>query len=187
MKCAPGKMEIQNFLSKFSERLLDLPVAKKAPHAKCFHKDEDSLIVAKICHPLMIYCNYNNYEILQEVVTKFCEAVLQPRMQEYCESLEKFEKETFIDVYLEVISVDVVLTSEFTKVTVKINKPASKCTLHEVRKLKDRRKSISSVVQCLRLRYLRELSSAGAGIPCQLCGMDNWSLYSRCTTIPNNS
>ena len=58
-------------------------------------------------------------------------------MQEYCESLEKFEKVTFIDVYLKAIEASDVLSSEFTKMTVKINKPASECTLHEVRKLKD--------------------------------------------------
>ena len=58
-------------------------------------------------------------------------------MQEYCESLEKFEKATTVDVYLEAISAGVVLTSEFTKMTVKINKPTSECTLHEVRKLKE--------------------------------------------------
>ena len=129
------------FLDKFRDRLLDLPVSKKAPHAKFFHKNEDDLIMAKnmrkIFAILRRYCNYNNYEILQEVVRKFCEAVLQRRMQEYCESLEKFEKATYIDVYLKAISAGVVLTSEFTKMTVKINKPASECTLHEARKLKE--------------------------------------------------
>ena len=133
--------ENPTFLDKFRDRLLDLPVARKAPHAKFFHKNEDDLIMAKnmrkIFAILRRYCNYNNYEILQEVVRKFCEAVLQRRMQEYCQSLEKFEKATYIDVYLKAISAGVVLTSEFTKMTVKINKPTSECTLHEVRKLKE--------------------------------------------------
>ena len=133
--------ENPKFLVKFRDRLLDLSVAKKSPHAKFFHKNEDDLIMAKNMHKIFAilrrYCNYNNYEILREVVRKFCEAVLQRRMQEYCKSLEKFEKETFVDVYLEAISAGVVLTSEFTKMTVKINKPASECTLHEVRKLKE--------------------------------------------------
>ena len=130
-----------SFLDKFRDRLLDLPVTKKAPHARFFHKNEDDLIMAKnmrkIFAILRRYCNYNNYEILREVVRKFCEAVLQRRMQEYCESLEKFEKGTVIDVYLEAISAGVILTSEFTKMTLKINKPTSECTLHEVRKLKE--------------------------------------------------
>ena len=130
-----------SFLDKFRDRLLDLPVTKKAPHAKFFHKNEDDLIMAKnmrkIFAILRRYCNYNNYAVLREVVRKFCEAVLQRRMQEYCESLEKFEKATFIDVYLEAISASVILTSQFTKMTVKINKPASECTLHEIRKLKE--------------------------------------------------
>ena len=130
--------ENPSFLGKFRDRLLDLPVTKKAPHAKFFHKNEDDLIMAKNMHKIFAilrrYCNYNNYEILREVVRKFCEAVLQRRMQEYCESLEKFEKVTFIDVYLEAISAGVVLSEEFTKMVLIINKPTSECTLHEVRK-----------------------------------------------------
>ena len=68
-------------------------------------------------------------------------------MQEYCESLEKFEKATAIDVYLKAISAGVVLSSEFTKMVMIIDKPASVCTLHEVRKLKetiDERASLQS-------------------------------------------
>ena len=130
------------FLDKFRDRLLDLPVAKKAPHAKFFHKNEDDFLMAKnmqkVFAILRRYCNYNNYELLREVVRRFCEAVLQRRMQEYCESLENFEKVTFIDVYLKAISASVVLTSKFTKMTVKINKHASICTLHECRKLKEK-------------------------------------------------
>ena len=126
------------FLDKFRDRLLDLPVAKKAPHAKFFHKNEDDLIMAKnmrkIFAILRRYCNYNNYEILREVVRKFCEALLQQRMQEYCKSLEQFEKETFIDVYLKAISAGVILSEEFTKMVLIINKPTAECTLHEVRK-----------------------------------------------------
>ena len=58
-------------------------------------------------------------------------------MKEYCKSLEKFGKTTFIDVYLKAISTGVILSSESTKMVTIINKPASECTLHEVRKLKE--------------------------------------------------
>ena len=126
------------FLDKFRDRLLDLPVTKKAPHAKFFDKKLDEFLNAdtrKIFAILRRYCSYRNYAVLREVVRNFCKAVLQRRMQEYCESLEKFEKATFIDVYLEAIEASDVLSSEFTKMTVKINKPTSECTLHEVRKI----------------------------------------------------
>ena len=129
------------FLDKFRDRLLDLPVAQNAPHAKFFRESEDDFLTAKSMQKMFAilrrYCNYRNYGILREVVRKFCKAVLQRRMQEYCESLEKFEKGTVIDVYLEAISAGVILSSEFTKMTVKINKPTSECTLHEIRKLKE--------------------------------------------------
>ena len=129
------------FLKRFRDRLLDLPVAKKAPHTKFFDEKLDDFLRAKdmekIFAILRRYSSYRNYAVLREVVRKFCEAVLQQRMQEYCESLEEFEKATFIDVYLEAIEASEVLTSEFTKMTVKINKSAFECTLHEVRKLKE--------------------------------------------------
>ena len=129
------------FLKRFRDRLLDLPVAKKAPHTKFFHEKLDDLLNArsteKIFAIIRCYCSYRNYAVLQEVIRKFCKAVLQRRMQEYCESLESFEKATFINVYLEAIEASDILSSEFTKMTVKINKPSSQCTLHEVRKLKE--------------------------------------------------
>ena len=88
------------FLDKFHYCFLDLPITKKA-HAKFFDRKLDDFLNAdtrKILAILQCYCNYRNYAILQEVVRNFCEAVLQQRMQEYCESLEKFEKATFINV-----------------------------------------------------------------------------------------
>ena len=130
-----------SFLTNVVDSLLGFPVAQKAPHIKFFRESEDDFLAAKnmrkVFAILRRYCNYKNYAVLREVVMKFCEAVLQQRMQEYCESLEKFEKATFIDVYLEAIAAGVVLSEEFTKMTVKINKPVSECTLHEVRKLKE--------------------------------------------------
>ena len=129
------------FLKRFRDRLLDLPVAKKAPHTKFFRERLDDLLKAentnKIFAIIRCYCSYRNYAVLREVVRKFCEAVLQRRMQEYCESLEKFEKETAVDIYLVAIEASDILKTSFTKMTVKINKPASECTLHEIRKLKE--------------------------------------------------
>ena len=129
------------FLKRFRDRLLDLPVAKKAPHTKFFDEKLDDFLRAKdmekIFAILRRYCSYRNYAVLREVVRKFCEAVLQRRMQEYCEFLEKFEKETAVDIYLKAIEASDILKSSFTKMTMKINKPASECTLHEIRKLKE--------------------------------------------------
>ena len=130
-----------SFFKKFRDRLLDLPVAKKAPHTKFFDEKLDDFLTArnmeKIFAILRRYSSYRNYEILREVVRKFCEAILQRRMQEYCVSLEKFEKGTAVDIYLKAIEASDILKTSFTKMTVKINKPASKCTLHEIRKLKE--------------------------------------------------
>ena len=129
------------FLDRFRDRLLDLPVAKKAPHTKFFHKSEDDILMAKNMDKMFAilrrYCSYCNYEILQQVVIKFCGPLLQERMQKYCKSLEIFEKSTVINVYLEAISAGVVLSEEFTKMVMIIDKPPSVCTLYEIRKLKE--------------------------------------------------
>ena len=130
-----------SFLTTVVDCLLGLPVAQKAPHDRFFYKNEDDFLMARNMRKLFTilrrYCNYRNYEILKVMVMEFCEAVLQRRMQEYCESLEKFEKATVIDVYLKAISAGVVLASEFTKMVMIIDKRTSVCTLHEVRKLKE--------------------------------------------------
>ena len=131
----------QSFLDRFRDRLLSLPVAQKAPHTKFFRESEDEFLKAenmrKIFAILFRYCNYRNPEILQQLVRKFCEALLQRKMQEYCESLENFEKATTVDIYLVAISARESLSLAFTRMTMKINKPASVCTLHEIRMFKE--------------------------------------------------
>ena len=106
-----------------------------------FVKSEDEFLEAKTMLKLFAilnrYVSYRNYEILQHIVKKFCGAALQQKMQEYCQSLETFEMATAIDIYLTAISACPELSLAFIKMAVKINKPASLCTLHEVRKLKD--------------------------------------------------
>ena len=133
--------ENPKFLDKFRDRLLGLPVAQKAIHAKFFNDNEDKILEArnmrKIFAILVRYCNYRNPEILRELVRKFCEAVLQGKMQEYLHSLERFEKATTVDVFLVAISARKSLSLAFTRMTVKINKPPSVCTLHEIRMFKE--------------------------------------------------
>ena len=130
-----------SFLDRFCSRLLGLSVAQKATHVKFFRESEDEILEAKSIRKVFAilsrYVSYRNYEILQHIIKKFCGAVLQQKMQEYCQSLEEFEKATAIDIYLAAISACPELSLAFIKMAVKINKPASVCTLHEVRKLKD--------------------------------------------------
>ena len=133
--------EDPTFLDRFLDRLLALPVAKKATHVKFFRESEDDFLEAKnmrkIIAILTRYCTYRNYEIIQHVVKKFCEAMLQWKMQQYCQALVLFEKATTVDIYLLAISAGQKLYSAFTQMTVKMNKPSSICTLYEVRKFKE--------------------------------------------------
>ena len=129
------------FFDKFRDHLLDLPVAKKVVHNKFLRDSEDEILEAKNIRKLFAilgrYCNYSNYEIILHLIKKFCEAALKSRMLHYRDSLIEFEKATTIDVYLCAISACQKMSEAFSKMAVKINKPASVCTLHEIRRLKE--------------------------------------------------
>jgi hypothetical protein len=87
-----------------------------------FHDNEDDFLLAMDMHKMFAilkhHFNYRNYEVLHEVVKKFGKPALRRRMDEYCKSLEPFEKETRIDIYLRAISAGV-LWKEFSKMTMK--------------------------------------------------------------------
>ena len=131
----------RSFLSKFRKYLQFLPLARKAPHDKFFRESEKAIVAAENTREILAilyrYVNFRNYEILHKVIVRFCEVPLRERMKEYRESLEGFEKATTVDVYLTAIpeETDKELENAFSKMVVKIDKPASQCTLYEVRKL----------------------------------------------------
>ena len=140
-----GELEKQDkrFLKRFRRYLLLLPVAKKATHVKFFHENEKCISAAEntsdILNILCRYIDYRNYEILLQLVTSYCAAPLQESMQEYCRSLEGFEKATPIDIYLAAIpdEANEELGNAFSKMVVRIDKPASECTLYDIRKLNE--------------------------------------------------
>ena len=129
------------FLDKFRHHLLDLPVSKKAIHAKFFYESEDDILEAKNVKKLFAilgrYSNYSNYDILLHFIKKFCEAALKKRMLDYRDSLVKFEMATTIDIYLGAIKAGCTILKAFSQMVMKIDKPASVCTLHDIRVLKE--------------------------------------------------
>ena len=140
-----SKRESQDaeFIGKFRDHLLDLPVSKRPIHSKFFRENEDEILEAshipKLFAILGRYCNYSNYDIILIVVERFCETSLKTRMSSYRDSLEKFEMATTVDVYLCAISAhpEGEIWSQFSRMVLKINKPASECTLYQVRQLKE--------------------------------------------------
>ena len=135
-----SKRESQNaeFVGKFRDHLLDLPVSKRPIHSKFFRENEDEILEAsnipKMFAILGRYCNYSNYDIIFIVVERFCETSLKTRMLSYRDSLEKFEMATTVDVYLCAISAhpESKLFKGFAKMVLKINKSIYVCTLHEI-------------------------------------------------------
>ena len=131
-----------DFFDKFRDHLLDLPVAKKPIHVRFFIRKEDEIMEAKTIFKIFIilgrYCNYSNYEIIFHIVKRFCHE-LKGRMERYRSSLTIFEKATTVDVYLCAISARPggEISQGFIRMTMKINKPPSECTLYEIRELKE--------------------------------------------------
>ena len=133
----------QSFLKLFRCYLLALPVSKKASHVKFFQQHRREILQARdidvICDILTQYSNYNNYEIIFHLVKKFCGEELKSKMVSYRDSFEEFEISTTIDVYLCAISArpESEVRSGFVRMAMKINKPVSACTLHEIRQLRE--------------------------------------------------
>ena len=135
--------EDPNLFHKFQHYILDMPVTKKQVHIRFFTRHEEEILDAKNIQKIFVilgrHCNYSNYEIILHIVKKFCHHELKGRMLTYRDSLTRFEKATTVDVYLCAISARPggEISEGFIRMTMKINKPISECTLYEVRELKE--------------------------------------------------
>ena len=129
------------FIEEFRDYLLFLPLSKKAAHAKLFRESEDDILEAKSIRKLLAilgrYCDYSNYDLLLHLIKKFCNTAEKKIMQDYCQSLERFEIATPVNIYLIAISASPTISEAFSRMAMKMNKPVSECTLHEIRKLKE--------------------------------------------------
>ena len=129
------------FLQQLRSHLLLLPVRRATLHVKFFDTNERDIIKATDTETILAilcrYVDYRNCEILLHIVFDFCEEPLQERMRKYSEMLEEFEISTTVEVYKKAIpnEVDEELINGFSQMVVKINKPESQCSLHEVRQL----------------------------------------------------
>ena len=130
------------FVLKFQDYLLEMPVAKRQVHIRFFSKNAEEILGAKTIRRLFVvlgrYCNYSNYKIIFHVVKRFCQE-LKERMLTYRDCLISFEKSTTVDVYLCVITASPggEIMKGFIRMTMKINKPPSECSLYEIRELKE--------------------------------------------------
>ena len=137
------KKELENtkFVDDLRDFLIFLPLSKKAPHSQFFRESEDDILEAKATPKLLAilgrYCDYSNYDLLLHLIKKFCDTAEKKRMQDYCQSLERFEMATPVNIYLIAISASPAISEAFSRMAMKMNKPVSGCTLHEIRKLKE--------------------------------------------------
>ena len=143
MEIAKLESENQDFLRRFRSRLFLLEVAKKAPHSRFFQTSRKEILKAEdtdtILAILCTYIDYRNYEVLLQLITRYGSVQLQERMKKYCMSLQTYEMHTSVEVYIsakpERISEEV--KDGFSQMVMKINKPASKCTLLKIREFNE--------------------------------------------------
>ena len=155
------------FFQRFQNHLLDMPVTKKQIHILFFTRNEDEILNAKNIQKLFAilsrYCNYSNYEIIFHIVKRFCHHELKGRMLKYRDFLTIFEKFTTVDVYLCAISARPggEIREGFIRMTMKINKLPSECTLYELRELKE-----SIEEQATLQSYAMYIEAPGEGSVC---------------------
>ena len=177
---ALSKKQCENpeFVERFQNHLLDMPVTKKQIHIRFFTRNEDEILNAKTIQKLFAilsrYCNYSNYEIILHIVKKFCHQELKGRMERYRDSLTSFEKATTVDVYLCAISAHPGggVREGFIRMTMKINKPPSECTLYEIRVLKESIEQKASLES-----YAMYIETPGEGSVCVRM-LIHWQVHS---------
>ena len=129
------------FVETFCFNLLLSSVRKSILHVRFFSVHEKEILKAENCKEILgiltRHMDYTNYEILHSIIKSWCSPALNKQMEDYCKSLKKFETSTTVDVYLKAIAdeVDEAVRKGFSEMVVKIDKPATQCTLHEVRQL----------------------------------------------------
>ena len=139
------------FLEDFRDALLVLPVAKRALHVKFFQDKMEKIIAAEKVRILLAilgpYWNYSNYDLLQYLITMFGDDTMKTSMHQYCVVIEKYEIKTTVDIFLAAFSVSTTskLSVAFSRMVVKINKPPTECTLHDIRVFKEAFADESSV------------------------------------------
>ena len=190
------------FFAVFRDHLIDLPVSKRAIHARFFYKNEDEIFKAenieRIFAILRPYCNYSNYDIILHLVKRFCDVSLKKRMQKYRDSFDSFEEATTVDIYLCAISVhpESDVYRAFCSMIATIDKPASECTLREIRQLRESLAesadvhSYSAYVECMttQAHHLTDVSIDGKDITFYqdkdylVCLLHDW--VDMCTVFP---
>ena len=150
-QAAMSKEEKQDgtFLDTFRNHLIGLPVTQKPTHTRFFDEKMEKICEAMNARMLFLilgrYCSYYNYEILHDLIQRFCDGALKGRMISYREKIVSFEMTTTVDVYTDAISAPMYLSLEFSQMTLKIDKRSSECTLYEIRRVKEEIADKSSI------------------------------------------
>ena len=142
--------ESEKFLNRFRITLTTLPLSYKFQHLH-FLRDEREKIksaedVDEIFDVLDDYWNWSDYYLLQRLVTKFGDDSLKQEMFKYLEELELFERATTIHLFRSAVKPQEHWKHpySFHKAVIMLQRDPTKCTLYDIRKLKEDLTSKSS-------------------------------------------
>ena len=131
----------QSFLIEFKVILTSLPLSTRHQHLHFLKEEEPQIWEAmntyKVFKILEPYWNYVDYALLEYLIKEFGTDELQQEMKRYIAQLERFEKKTSVKDFNLAVKDNRVLPAHFKTVTLPQSKDPAKCSLYEVRQLKN--------------------------------------------------
>ena len=133
--------ESNKFLIKLRITLTTLPVSDQFKHLLFLQERKHKINMATTTDELFDHLddhwNYIDYALLQHLVKEFGDSKLQQMMGKYVAELEQFEKKTTVKDFIAATSGYQYIPYDFSRAVLRLQKDASKCTLYEIRQLKE--------------------------------------------------
>ena len=131
----------RRFPKEFKVALKTLLLSKRHQHLLFLKEKNESIKNAadtdEIFDIIEPYLNYTDYSLLEFLIKEFGTRELQQEMKRYIAQLEQFEKKTSVEDFELAVQDQQVLPAHFKAVTLPQSKDPAKCSLYEVRQLKN--------------------------------------------------
>ena len=132
------------FLRKFRITLATLPLSTRHKHLHFLEKEKIGIKMAKSVEDILdilepYWKNYVDYAFLERIIKEFGTNELHDEMKEYIANLEQFERKTSVHEFnsTQALQDKRIVPAYFIPMSVEQNKDPKKCSLYEVRQLKN--------------------------------------------------
>ena len=142
-----------NFLIKLRHTLTSIPKLSKFKSLKFLRAERKAINSAKNTDDIFTILdeqwNWNDYYLLQQLITEFGDSTLQKEMTCYLAKLHHFEKATTIQEISKAVD-GWKCPRHFRKIVLTLKDEASKFTLYDVRRLKENLSSKAPLNDCIK-------------------------------------